>query len=76
MMNMTYAFGFSLMHMALEKKPNLVVMDVSMPRSDGLDATREIRRRDPQARILVVSAFNDLVRVRRENQREKVAQYR
>ncbi len=59
------ADGREALDMFEQLTPDVVVMDVSMPRGDGFDATREIRRRDPEARILVVSVFNDLVRARR-----------
>ena len=36
-------------------KPNLVLMDLSMPRMNGMDAIREIKKRSPQTRILVLT---------------------
>jgi NarL family two-component system response regulator LiaR len=42
---------------ALALKPDVIVMDLLMPRMSGLDAIREIRRADPQARILVLTSF-------------------
>lgn len=44
---------------ALALKPDVILMDLMMPRKNGLDATREIRQADPQARILVLTSFGD-----------------
>jgi two-component system, chemotaxis family, chemotaxis protein CheY len=38
-------------------KPGLVTMDIVMPELDGIEATREILRRDPQAIIIMCSAL-------------------
>ena len=57
--------GREAVDMIEQLTPDVIVMDVVMPRGDGYDATREIRRRHPAARILVVSVYNDLVRARR-----------
>jgi len=36
-------------------KPHLVLTDLSMPRMNGMDAIREIRRRAPETKILVLT---------------------
>lgn len=38
-------------------KPDIVLMDIAMPEVDGVVATREILRMDPNATILCVTAF-------------------
>ncbi len=38
-----------------EEKPDVIVTDIIMPNADGLEVIREIRRQDPEARIIVVS---------------------
>ena len=40
-----------------ETKPDLVTMDLAMPVLNGIDATREIIKLDPEARIIVLSAM-------------------
>jgi two-component system invasion response regulator UvrY len=48
-----------------EVKPDVVVMDISMPGIGGLEALSRIMARDPAARILVLSAHADAMHARR-----------
>ena len=47
-----------------EARPDLVTMDITMPEKSGLDALREIRSIDPNARIVMVSALGQEAMVR------------
>lgn len=40
-----------------ELKPDLVTMDITMPKLDGIAAVREIKKIDPSARIVMCSAM-------------------
>lgn len=42
-----------------ECEPDVIVMDISMPRLNGADATQRLIRERPQLKILVLTAFED-----------------
>jgi two-component system chemotaxis response regulator CheY len=40
-----------------ELKPDIVTMDITMPEKDGVQALKEIKAFDPNARVIMVSAM-------------------
>ncbi len=40
-------------------KPDLVIMDISMPGMNGIEATRVIKEKDPDARILILTMHDN-----------------
>ena len=45
---------------AQELRPDVIVMDVMMPRKDGIDACREIRELLPDTRVLMLTASTEM----------------
>jgi NarL family two-component system response regulator LiaR len=44
-------------------KPDVILMDLAMPRMTGLEAILKIREKDPDARILVLTSFSEDAKV-------------
>ena len=51
--------GVEAIRMSHELKPKVVVMDLSMPELDGVQATREIVKHLPETQVLVLSMHAD-----------------
>lgn len=51
--------GREAIDLAGELQPDVVVMDISMPDLNGIDATREIVRRQPAIRVVGLSMYSD-----------------
>jgi DNA-binding NarL/FixJ family response regulator len=51
--------GRQAVTMALKLRPDVVLMDIAMPRLNGLEATRQILKAQPEIKILILSAYND-----------------
>jgi len=53
------ADGLEAIEQALQHRPDVVVMDLQMPRASGVVATREITARLPDTRVVVLSTYDD-----------------
>jgi DNA-binding NarL/FixJ family response regulator len=51
--------GEQAVQLCIEKKPQIVLMDIGMPRLNGLEATRLIKVKCPKTAILVLTIHND-----------------
>ncbi len=51
--------GEQAVTLALTLKPDVILMDLVMPVKNGMDAIREIKEKNPAARILVITSFVD-----------------
>lgn len=51
--------GLEALRAALACDVDVVVMDIAMPGLDGIEATRELARRRPQARVVILSMHAD-----------------
>jgi DNA-binding NarL/FixJ family response regulator len=57
--------GREAVAMARSLVPDVVLMDISMPVMNGLDATRQILAAKPSAKVIILSAYDDIEYVNR-----------
>jgi DNA-binding NarL/FixJ family response regulator len=53
------ADGLELLKIVKELKPDMVVLDISMPNLRGIEATRELKRTSPHVKILMLTMHRD-----------------
>jgi len=51
--------GAQAVKLAVELKPDLVIMDISMPKLNGIEATRQILSELPETKIIALSMHSD-----------------
>jgi DNA-binding NarL/FixJ family response regulator len=59
----TAADGTEAVQLADQLRPDITLLDIVMPQMNGIDAAREIVRRNPEARIIMLSMYSDSERV-------------
>jgi DNA-binding NarL/FixJ family response regulator len=55
--------GSCALELAAELRPDVILMDLSMPVMDGVQATRELMRSQPENIVVVLTSFSDQARV-------------
>ena len=53
------ADGASAVQLYQQEKPDLVLMDVNMPKMDGIQALAEIQRLDPNALVIMLTSLTN-----------------
>ncbi|MCG3207568.1 MAG: Response regulator protein VraR [Anaerolineae bacterium] len=51
--------GFEAVLQAAALQPDVILMDLEMPRKNGLEAIQEIRQANPQTKILILTSFTE-----------------
>ena len=55
--------GQALVEMAQRLEPDIIIMDISMPRLNGLDATRALQTIVPQSKVIILTVHREPVYV-------------
>ncbi|HLD29758.1 MAG TPA: response regulator [bacterium] len=47
----------------VERKPDGVLLDIAMPGKNGIEVLKEIKKIDPQANVIMITAYRDAEKV-------------
>jgi DNA-binding NarL/FixJ family response regulator len=59
------ADGFALLEAAAEKKPDVIVTDISMPGLNGIEALEELKKKNPDIHVVCLTMHRELAYARR-----------
>jgi len=59
----TVGDGEALVEAAQRLKPDIIIADISMPRLNGLEATRVLQASVPQSKVIILSVYREPVYV-------------
>ena len=51
--------GLDAVAKAVETGPDVILMDAQMPRADGAEATRQIKQKMPEVKVLFLTVYGD-----------------
>jgi len=54
------ADGEEAFHLCAQLQPDLLLMDINMPKCSGLEATREVKKAHPHIKIVILSVSDDV----------------
>jgi len=57
--------GRALVEAAVELTPDVIVLDISMPILNGIDATREVKRMLPSAKVVILTMHSNPIYLRK-----------
>ncbi len=53
------ADGREVVRLAEQLSPSMIVMDITMPQLNGIDAASQVIRRDPEVKVIILSMYSD-----------------
>lgn len=57
--------GLEAISMYVTLKPDIVTMDITMPEMDGVEALTQIKKQDPNAKVIMISAMGQEALIRK-----------
>ncbi|MGB8272169.1 MAG: response regulator transcription factor [Priestia megaterium] len=51
--------GEEALKLAISLEPHIVLMDLSMPVLDGIEATKELKKQAPHVQVMILTSFSD-----------------